>query len=447
MKAPAPGPERNISYPEISERRLGNGLRVLVVEDAYLPRLSAELVLPVGRICNPDDNLALASLAVELTKSGTGRRSTRQISDLMDQLAIHYRNEVQLEHAVYSMTLLADQLEPALDLLSDIVLNPSFPEEELEKAKVRWKSHLISQRSQPGFLANECAFRTFYAAHPYAKVSMAPEHLEACTRDSVADFYRSHFVADHAHLLLAGPINPDTASTLSERFFGDWKVGEAPAVTFPPPPDITKPIVNLIHRPHSAQSYVLVGLRALPRAHPEGIRLQVVNQIFGGGASARLFLNLREEKGYTYGAYSRLNRYREDGLLVAAASVNSEVTLQATTEILQELALLSKRAPQEEELKRCQAELVGSFLRRMETPASVGTLEINRRLYGLPADFYSDFIPNVRGVTADMATETAQRYFDPQQVVITVVGDRTEREEELKQLGELRIFDVNGNQI
>jgi predicted Zn-dependent peptidase len=446
-KAPPPGSERNISYPEIPDQQLSNGLRVLVVPDDRLPQVFLTLVLPAGRVSNPDDNLALVSLAAEMIKSGTHSRSAQDISDFVDGRAIEYESEVLMEHSFLSMTFLEDQTEPAFELLTDMVSNANFPDEELVKTKVRWKSHLIAQRSQPNFLANECTFKTFYPNHPYAKVSMTPEHLENTQREGVEETYRHHCGPESAHLLMAGPLDGSRAMELGNRFLGSWANGKMPSINYPPPEDIEGRLVCLIHRPHSVQSQILVAGRTLPKGDPEAIALKVTNQVLGGGASARLFLNLREEKGYTYGAYSRLKSYRHDGLYMAGASVKTEVTRESVEEIFKELEGLGEQLPEEKELERCQQELIGSLIRQMETPASIGVLELDRRIHELPTDFYKNFIPEVRSVTAEKVVEMARRFFDPERLVVTVVADRERVEEKLRGIGELRVYDINGTPL
>ena len=447
MKAPAPTIEKNVSYPEIPESQLNNGLHILVIQDDHLPRVFLSLVFPVGRVSNPDHNLSLVSLAVELIKSGTKTRSAADISDLMDQWAIQYQSDVLMEYSFVSMTFLEEQLESALELLAHMVSDAIFPSDELEKVQVRWKSHLISQRTQPNFLAEECTFKTFYRDHPYSKISITPEHLEKATRDSVQNTYRSHFSPSDAYLLFAGPVNPDRATQLGSHFLAQWGNDKTPSVHYPEPAAINSRLVCLVHRPHSVQSHLLLAGRALRQEDPHAIPLRVTNQVLGGGASARLFLNLREDKGYTYGAYSRLKSYRRDGLFLAGASVKTEVTLECIEEILKELQRLREKPPQERELARCQQELIGSFIRQMETPASVGALELDRRIYGQPKDFYSTFIPKVRSVTAETVVEMARRFFDPERLVVTVVADRDRVEDDLRQIGELRVYDINGNLI
>jgi len=447
MKAPEPATEKNIRYPAIQESRLENGLRILAVQDDHLPRVFLSLVFPVGRAFNPDDNLSLVSLAMELTKSGTGNRSASEISDLIDQLAIDYDSDVLMEHSFIGMTFLEKELEAALGLLADTVLEPTFPQEELEKVQIRWKSHLIAQRSQPEFLANERIFKTLYENHPYSRISMTPEHLEQVTRDSVKNIYQSRFSPSDAYLLFAGPVDSVTATDLGNRFLGEWAGTETPVIRFPEPPVIDHRFICLIHRPHSVQSQFLVAGRTLPQGDPDSITLKVANQILGGGGSSRLFLNLREDKGYTYGAYSRLKSYRNAGLFLAGASVKTEVTLESIEETLKEMDQLHEQPPGDEELARCQQELIGSFIRQMETPASVGALELDRRLHDLPENFYSTFIPKVRSINKESVVEMARRFYDSQRLVITVVADREKVEKELGRLGEVRVFDTDGELV
>ena len=447
MKAPQPATEKNIRYPDIQESQLDNGLQVLAVQDDRLPRVFLSLVFPIGRVFNPDDNLSLVSLAIELTKSGTQKHSASEISDLIDQLAIQYDSDVLMEHSFIGMTFLDKELEAALGLLAEMVLGATFPVDELEKIQVRWKSHLIAQRSQPDFLANERIFKSLYRDHPYSRTSMTPEHLEEATGESVENLYRSHFCPTGAFLLFAGPVDSARATKLGNRFFGSWASKATAGIHYPEPAEVDGRLICLIHRPHSVQSQLLVASRTLPQGDPDSIALKVANQVLGGGGNSRLFLNLREDKGYTYGAYSRLKSYRRDGLFLAGASVKTEVTLECIEETFKEMDQMHEKPPGDEELARCQQELIGSFIRQMETPASVGALELDRRIHELPKDFYREFIPRVRSIKKETVVEMARRFFDPQRLVVTVVADREKVESELGRLGELRVYDTEGNPL
>lgn len=446
-KAPAPSIERNIVYPEIPQGRLENGLRILSVTDNRLPRVSVLLAVEAGYVCNPDENLALVPLAVDLVREGTATRSSADIAAFTDRWAIDYQSDVSMEHSVVSVTALSDYLEQALELLSDVVLNPGFPAEELRRVKIRWRSQLMAQRSQPNFLAHECIYRILYPGHPYSKVNVTPEHLEKAEREPLREVYRQFYLPQDACLLFAGPVELSQATELAQHHFGGWKGRPVPSLTYPATEPLKSPVVCLIHRPGSAQSTIAVSGRALPKTHPDSIALKVANQVLGGGGTARLFLNLRENKGYTYGAYSRLRSYREEGLFWAGASVKTESTLESVSEILKELGQMGGSAPNQEELKRCQSELVGAFLRQMETPDSVGRLEINRQVHRLSDDFYREFIPRVGEVSQDQVADISRRILDPQRVAITVVADRELVEPGLQELGKVSVYDTQGNRI
>ncbi len=446
-RVPLPEPARNISYPEISEQRLANGLEVLVIQDNHLPKVSVKLALPVGRVHNPDQNLALLELAVEMIKEGTEQHSSREIAEQMDQWAIHYESDISMEHVLLSLEVLENYLEPAVELFSDMVCHPSFPPQELDRLKVRWRSALAAQRSQPDFLAGERIFHSLYPGHPYAKVSIPLEHLESTRRDAAEEIYRSHFHPGEGLLIFAGPVSLKQATQLTDRFFGEWSRQNASPVEYPPLQPIDGGCISLVHRPHSVQSKIVVAARAVPRTHPEAVPLKVVNQILGGGASARLFLNLRETKGYTYGAYSRMKTYRHDGIFLLGANVKADVTSESIQEFLSELDGMQAGPPTGEELSRCQNELTGAFLRQTERAASVAEMELIRRLYQLPEDYYETFLPAVRSVKAEGVLEMSQRFLDSQRVLITVVGDRTRVEKALEQFGKVAVYDTEGNPI
>ena len=441
--APLPIP----GYPEIPDAVLGNGLRVLTVEDSALPKVSVCLAWPMGRSSDSTQNLALTSLAVELLEEGTGTRDSRQISDLMDQLAIHYGTQVRMEQSQLTLTVLARYLEPALELLADLVLNPAFPQEELEKARSRWKSHLLSQRSQPVFLARERSHAALYRSHPYSRVSFPVSHVEAADRGALRGVHRRLLAPQGTLLAFSGAVQPDRATRLTERYLGRW-TGEAPRqdpAPLPPAPGSRR--VILVHRPHSVQARIVVASRGLPRGHRDGTRLFLANQVLGGSASSRLFLNLREDKGYTYGAYSTMRWYRRDGVILMGANVRSDVAAESLQETLKELERLRREPPGSRELNRCRAELTGRFIRVLETSDSVADLEVSRRLDGLPEDHYRNYVQRLQRVTPEKIRETARTYLDPGRTVITVVADRSQVEEDLARLGRVSVYDTDGNRL
>jgi predicted Zn-dependent peptidase len=444
---PLPSPTPEIEFPVIPSYRMNNGLTLLCVEDHQLPRISLQLAVPIGRTSSPVESLGLAQLAVDMLKEGTESRSSKTIAETLDRLAIDFEADVLMEYSVISMTLLERQLKAGFELMSDILRNPSFPEVEFQKVKSRWRSYLISQRSDAGFLANERMFSELYPSHPYSKVSIPIEHLDGVDAPVLRDFFHRNFSPREAFLLFAGAIDLGKGIELAREFLEDWPGNPPTKVDFPALSSTTKRVFSFVHRPHSAQTVVQTGIRTISRSHPEFIPLKLANQIYGGGASARLFLNLREQKGYTYGAYSYQRNYKTDGVLLTTASVRTDATRDSIKEIFGEMDGMRKGFPDDGELARSKAELIGSFIRQTETPKAIGSLEVSRRLHGLPSDYYAEFVPAVRGVSPRKILSTAKRFINSQSAVTVVVGDHSLLESDLGELGEFQVFDTQGNRL
>ncbi len=447
QRPPLPTSVADVNYPDIPSRRLSNGLTVLVVENHRIPRLGVRLSVEAGRIHNPDDNLSLIPLAVESLKQGTASRDAEQIAEQMDRAAIQYDFDVRVEHCLFSMDLLVDQAEAGLELLSEMVRRPAFPDKELQKSKVRWHSELIGQRSMPDFLADERLYETLFPDHPYRKWTMTPAQLDAAAKEQIEEVFGSRFVPSKAILLLAGAISPNQGFKLAERYWGSWQGSPSNEPSFASPVACQGRRVELVHRPHSEQARLVVAGRTFARGHPDAHPMRVANQVLGGGASSRLFLNLREARGFTYGIYSFQRNFRHDGLLLAATDVRSDVVAESVRQIFSEFRRLQDEPPGSQEMSMARSELTGNFLFHLETPASVGMLEITRRLYGLPDDYFPNYVRQVQAVSAAQVQQMAQRYLNPDQFVIIVVGDRSKMEASLQEFGPLRLYDTEGRKL
>lgn len=418
-----------------------SGLTVLTAANSRLPKVSATLALPIGQAHSPFDCYGLTQLTADLLREGTKRRSSEEISEEMDRWAIEYESEVTLEHTLLSVGALDRFLERALTLLAEMLLEPSFPEQELEKMKTRWRSELLSQRADPGFLAGERLSRQLFPKHPYGRVAMTPAELERADRESVQTFHAARFSPRGAYLLFAGAVDHSESVRLAERCFGGWTPSSMPVAALPEPTRHAAPGVFLVDRPNSVQTRLQVGSRCLRRSDPDLIPLSVANQIFGGGGSARLFLNLREEKGYTYGAYSQLSAFRQSGLLTAGASIRTDALSDSIRQTFFEMDRMQQEPASPDELQRSQSELIGAFVRRLETPASLGSMELVRRLYQLPENYYREFIPRIKSVTLEQVLEKAREWFLPERFSIVAVGDRSQIEPFLQEFGPVRVFD------
>lgn len=443
---PKPGPVKNVNFPEIPRRQLANGMTVLCVEDHHLPKVAVQLALRVGRVNDPAHRLGSAQFVAEMLKEGTAARTSREIAEALDRMAIAFDAEASMEHSMISMSHLATEVTSAMELFAEVVLRPSFPAEEFEKVRMRWLSYLLSQRSDPGFLAGERLSVEMYEGHPYAKISVTPDDLKSIQAPDLAEFHARHYSPRGSFLAFSGAITLEQAVALAETYFGEWDGGETSPVVYPALSPLKRKVV-LVHRPNSTQTGLLIGMRGLKKTDPALAQLKMMNQVYGGGSSSRLFLNLREDKGYTYGAYSSIRSYREEGSLRSSASVRIDKTREAIDEVFHEMSAMTETHPSGQELARSRAELIGSFVRRMETPGSIASLELSRLLAELPASYYADYIPSLESVSDQRVVESARRFLDPERSVIVVVSDRNIVEERLAGLGPLAVYDADGNPL
>ncbi|HSR68875.1 MAG TPA: pitrilysin family protein [Acidobacteriota bacterium] len=445
---PPPGPIRNVSFPEVPKDSLDNGLRVLTVKNRGIPKIWLRLAISSGgKVDAPFERLALAPLTLEMVEHGTRSRSAQQLAREQDRWAIHYKADARLEYSLLQMDFLKSAVEPALDQLSEMLMAPAFDEGEIERVRARWHSLLSAQRSMPRYLADDQMHNALFPDHPYCKKCLRPEHLKGLGSHELTRFHARHYGPSRATLLLAGDIDQEEGLELARRYFGQWK---AEPVASPDFPDLGEPSqgrVSLIHRPHSTQTRLLIGGRTFARNHPHTRVLRMVSQVLGGGASARLFLNLREAKGYTYGIYSEMNGFKRDGLLTMGADIRSDALIESIEEIFAECRRMAREPVGQEELQRARAEVIGAFIAQLEAPATIAMLELLRDFYGLPEDHFERYIPEVQGVSAEEIQEAAARYLDPARYHIVVVADRRQVEEDLKRFGPVTVYDKSGNQI
>ena len=446
VQPPLPAPARNVDFPSIPELRLPGGRNLICVEDDKLPRVSVTVGLPIGRAHEPITPLGLMQISLQMLKEGTTSRSSRQIAEQLDRLAADFDTDIFMEHSGITLSCLKEHLASALDVFADLILHPAFPQDELDKLLTRWRSLLMAQRTDPRFLANERLFLGLFPDHPYSRISVPPDHLDLVERAGLREFYARQSRTTGTILVFAGAVSIGRAEELVHRSFP--QLHRSPPPGFDPPDTSTEGSrVLLVDRPGSAQTRVMVGMRGLPRGDEKYDELKLVNQVLGGGGSSRLFLKLREVKGYTYGAYSSLNGFAHAGVLVAGTSVRTEKTVEAITDIFEEMETLRQAPPSEQELNRCKAELIGAFLRRLETPASIAALEATRRLTGLPSEYYREFIPRTQSTSAEQIQEAAARFLLPESALVVVVGDRQSLERELEQFGPTAVFSAAGDRL
>ena len=450
LKGRAPVSEEvlHVSLPRPEETGFDNGLHLMVLEDRRVPTVSFQMtIIGAGGYYDPSDHPGLAGFTASLMREGTAARSAVQIAEDLETLAarVNVSTGMSLQAASLSGSSLTEHVDQVLELAADILLNPSFPEDELARFKDRRRAGLVQQRTRPGFLAVERLARAVYGSHPAARVSPTPESLDQTTRDDLVEFHRAHYTPDHAVLAIAGDISMDEAREKIERFFGGWKASGAPEPTVDDPEPIGAAQVYLVDRENSVQTNLAIGTQGINRTSPDYDALTLTNQIIGGGPTGRLFLNLREDKGYTYGAYSSFTALRYRGDWDASTEVRSEVTNAALGELLGELTRIREELVPEREFADAKRSIVAGFALSLESPMAVLGNYVVRYLYDLPDDYWDRYPERIMAITPEVVRDTAITYLAPNRLQIVAVGNGDEIKAMLAPFGPLEVYDTEGN--
>lgn len=440
-KFPEPGPAPEIQLGEYESFTLKNGLKVYVVENDKLPRVAFSLVLDRDPI-SEGDAVGYVSMAGELMRRGTTTRPKEQLDQEIDFMGASLSVG---SSSVYAASL-TKHSEKLVEIMADVVLNPAFPAEELEKIKKQTLSGLEAGKDDPNTIASNVAQAVVYGKdHPYGEI-MTEETVQNADLEKIKNYYQTYWKPNIAYLAIVGDITKKDAEKLVRKHFEDWEKGEVPSQEYDQPQMPEETTVALVDRPASVQSIVNITYPiVLEPGHPDVIKARVANQILGGGSSARLFMNLRETHGYTYGSYSSISSDKLVGRFNANASVRNEVTDSAVHELMAELKGMVAEKVTEEELLNAKNYITGSFARSLESPSTIASFALNIEQNDLPKDYYANYLKNVQAVTLEDVQATADKYIKPENAHIIVVGKGADIADKLKQFGELEYYDIYGD--
>ena len=446
--APSPLAPKPFEIPKPFETVLPNGLKVVVFENSKLPLVSYRLAFRSGDINDPKDAVGLTSATASLLNEGTTTRSSRQLAEEIEKLGAHISAGSNADHTTVSASALSLYGSDVLKLMADMVLNPTFPEEEIALYRRNAIQGLESQRANAAFLANEQVDRILFGEHPYSIISPSAADIEKISRENLTAFHQKMFAPNNAILIVVGDVDREELLAEIGENFGGWKQREIENVEFPAPPDRTATTLTVVDRPGSAQSNIVLANLAINRTSPDYFPVLLMNQVLGAGASSRLFMNLREEKGYTYGAYSRLDTRRLAGSFEATAEVRTPVTGDSLHEFFYELNRIRDEQVSEKELNDAKNFLTGVFPLRVETQEGLTNMIVSQQLYDLPEDYLQTYRDNVNAVTIEEVERAAKKYITPDKIAIVVVGDAAEVLPQVKSYSaEIEVFDTEGKKI
>ncbi len=444
---PPPLAERPIAFPPYEETTLANGLRVVALPYGTQPVMSARLYLPGGNSADPRGREGLAELTATVLTRGTENRSAEEISEAIEGVGGSLSASAGSDFVTLSVTTLADDAERGFELLGDVVLRATFPPQEIELARTQFLSGLQAQQGQPQAIARRHLAEALYGReHPYG-IDATPASVRELTRDEVIAFRDRVVRPEGGLLLVAGALSLDEAQALAERHLGEWEGRGVPLAAHPSPPEVTSTRIRLVHRPGSVQSVIATGRTTTTPDDPALVSLQVLNHLFGGGPDSRLNRILREERGWTYGAFSELSRPPGTGSLRVVTEVRTEVTDSALAEILQQKERLRSEPVPAAELEAAHGFLAGSFPLRLETPSQVAGQLAGNLLLGLPIEELTRFPERIRAVDGDAVAAVAREHVDAGRSAVVVVGDARQILDGLEAIAPVDLVDIEGDPI
>ncbi|MBL9097481.1 MAG: insulinase family protein [Alphaproteobacteria bacterium] len=423
VRAPAPQAPVSAKLPATSEKRLANGLRVIVAPKRGVPLISAEVRVLSGSSSDPEKLGGLASLTADVLTKGTKTRSATDIARQIESLGATLSASAGADSSGASLETRADRVDEALTLMADVVRNPAFAAAEVERQRQQTLDGLQVALRQPGTVARTAISRLLFGLGPYGSVS-SPTSVAAIKAEDVAGYHARHWRADNALIVISGDVSTEDGFKLAEKYFGDWKQPANPVGT---EPDATmaaaEPKAVVIDLPKSGQAAVSFGMRGIARTDADYFPALVINSVLGGGYSARLNQEIRIKRGLSYGAGSSFPARQAPGPIVAIAQTRNDAAVQVVELMEQELGKLGQSEATAAEFGARQANLIGSFGRDVETASGISGQLALLATFGLPLEKLSTYVADVAAVTPAQAKAVAARLYDPKNATLVVVGD------------------------
>lgn len=441
--APAAGPVRPMPFPPFREFRLPNGLQVVLVESPKQPVVSLSLSVPAGGIHDPVDREGMAELTATLLIKGAGERTAEQIAAAIEGVGGSLGASADSDFLTITSFVLTPHVPLAFELIADAVIRPTFPEREVELLRTQTLSGLQLEQTQPAAIAGRMMARELYGTHPYSR-RPSPASIRALTRGELSQFAAARVRPQGALLVIAGDLSEADARRLASSAFGAWTGAPPAARPLPSPPTRARTDILLVHRPGSVQADIRVGNLTYPPTNPQQYAARLANQVLGGAADSRLFMTLREEKSWTYGAYSSLARPRGIGSFVANTEVRTEVADSALTELLAQIRRVTTEPIPQQEFDAAKGALVGRFPLQVETVQQVAAQVASAKRLGLPDDYLATFRTRLAAVTPEQALEGARLTMRPEAAAIVVVGDARELYDRLAAIAPVRLARADG---
>ncbi|MFN3466387.1 MAG: M16 family metallopeptidase [Candidatus Brocadiales bacterium] len=422
------------------KKTLSNGLRVILVEHHELPVVAMELMIKAGSALDPADRHGLAHLTSSLLLEGTAKKTAQELSEEIEFIGGTLRERCGYDCTTLSATSLKKDLPTLLGLLSQVVLSPSFPEEELERHREEFIASILREKDDRKAVAERHMDELLFGNHPYGHPPIGtPEGLKVITRFDVVEFHKRYYLPNNSVLAVVGDFEPAETLKVLEGHMGGWRAAEVQVYPSPALTPRTGRRIRLLDKPDLTQTEIRLGLLGSERKSQDFFPLLLLNHILASGPSSRLYAELRAKRGLTYGVNGRFYARKERGPFFIRTHTRNETTLEALQLLLKGLEQVRQEGISQEELDDARAYHTGSFPLGLETPAQTASQLLEQELYGLPDDYLETYLERLGAVTLEEVNQLAKRVFTPDNRVIVLVGKASEVLEQIQSLGAVEL--------
>lgn len=445
---PAPGAARPLNLPKITEKKLSNGLTVVMAPLPNVPKITA--VLTFKSATTASDRTAhpgVAQIAAGVANEGTDSRTSKQIKEELRSIGGTLGLGSDADSTTMNASSLSEFSAKLFELMSDVAQHPAFPETEVKLAQENTIQQIRAGRADPGFLVNERFQKAVFGNHPYSFVVPDEKSISALTRADLRSFVTTYYIPNAAYLIVVGDIDVDKTYAEIEKAFGGWKTGTVPPDENPPVPTRDKRQIYFVNRPGSVQSAIYIGNVSIPRKDKDYFAIRTADTIYGGSFYSRLTRNIRETKGYTYSPFSASNTRAKTGSFQAGAFVRNEVTGPTLLEILYELDRMRVLPVTDEELSAAKEYSTGNFSVELASQFGLAGRITSIYTYDLDKSFINDFRPKIEALTAADIQKAAAKYFDTYRAAIVIVGDWDKVKDQVLPFGDVTMYDSEGNVV
>jgi zinc protease len=445
---PPPGPARPLNLPKITEKKLSNGLTVILAPLPNVPKVTALLTFRSATTASDRDvHPGIAQIAASVANEGTDTRTSKQIKEELRSIGGFLGLGSDADSTTMNASSLSEFSARLFDLMSDVAQRPSYPEAEVKLAQENTIQQIRAGRADPGFLVNERFQKAVFGNHPYGFVVPDEKSISSLTPADLRAFTGKYYIPNAADLIVVGDIDVDKTFAEIEKAFGSWKSGTVPPEDNPPVPKRDKRQIYFVNRPGSIQSAIYIGNTSIPRKDKDYFAIRTANIIYGGSFYSRLTRNIREGKGYTYSPFSSANTQAKTGSFFAGAFVRNEVTGPTLLEIFYELDRMRVLPVTDEELNAAKEFSTGNFSVELASQQGLAGRIATIYQYDLDKNFINDFRPKIEALTPADIQRVAAKYFDTYHAAVVIVGDWEKVKDQVEPFGDVTIFDAEGNVV